>query len=77
MSFGVLTIVAIIVFVTLVSNAENEEINKKDYFTNSAMLSISSYYTKNGYYPKSLNELPIYSNKEFVDYLHNNTFYHY
>lgn len=56
MSFGVLTIVAIMVVVTLVSNAENEEMDIKDNFSNSAMLSISSYYTKNGYYPKSLNE---------------------
>lgn len=34
----------------------------------SAMDQIELYYKKNGYYPKDLNELPIYSNPEFAIY---------
>jgi len=40
----------------------------KDKLAYSAMDQIALYYNKNGYYPKDLSKLPIYSNLEFATY---------
>ena len=60
---------AFLFFVVGSSLAEGDRKNAdKDKLAYSAMDQIALYYNKNGYYPKALSELPIYSNPEFATY---------
>ena len=55
-------------------NEVEDDSDTKEKFANKAMKQIISYYDTNGYYPKSLDEIPVYSDQKFVTYVQDNTF---
>ncbi len=65
--------IVLISFVILFMMLGKED-NKVDVWADKAMTEITSYYNNNGYYPKNLQDLPLYSNQEFVSQIQNNTF---
>jgi hypothetical protein len=68
-----LFIVVVLLMILFAGNVEDDS-NSKEELADSAMNQITSFYDKNGYYPKNLHDLPIYKNQEFVTYTKDHTF---
>lgn len=67
------TLFILIVFVLpMLIGGTGKDSNTNDKFADTAIYQISSYYFKNGYYPQTLEELPLYSNQEFISYIQSN-----
>ena len=58
----------------LILNEVDDDSDNKEELAASAMMQIASYYDKNGYYPKSLQELPLYSSNEFANHVKKRSF---
>ncbi len=63
-----LTIIVVVLFIIIVIMSD------KSSLADTTMNQLALFYKKNRQYPKSLNELPIYSNPEFVTYSKNATY---
>ncbi len=66
-------------FVVLVEFAKNDgdEADKVAALSDSTMTQIMTYYQNNGSYPKSLQDLPIHNNKEFIENQKKQQFHYY
>ncbi len=73
MTLGALFILAT-VLLFFIGNGVGDDSDNKEELANSAMLQLASFYAKNGYYPKSLQELPLYKNEEFVIHVNKRSF---
>jgi len=74
-----IVVLAIIYFVFLyeIVSVDQKESGRREALTNDAMMQIAAYHDKNGHYPKNLQNLPIYHNKKFVNYLNKHEFTYY
>ena len=64
----------LIVVVFIMAFVGGDESDTKEDFGNGAINEITSFYNTNGHYPKSLHDLPIYKNQEFLTHIKNNAF---
>ena len=55
-----------ILFLALMFSGGSEEEKRQDELGNTAQKQIVIFYHKNGYYPKSLHDLPVYNDKDFA-----------
>lgn len=61
-----------IVFLGLMFSGGSEEEKRQDELGHTAQRQILTFYHKNGYYPKNLYDLPIYTDKDFATLLQKN-----
>jgi len=73
MILATLFILATVLFFFVVNGVENDSDTKKE-LADGAMQQIASFYTKNGHYPTSLQELPLYKNEEFAFHINKRSF---
>lgn len=66
--------VLLLVFIMIVANGGEEGSDNKEELADKAMMQITAYHHTNGHYPKSLGEIPIYADPQFITYVKNNTF---
>lgn len=61
--------VVFILFIGLMFSGGSEEEKRQDELGHTAQQQIVTFYDKNGYYPKSLHDLPLYNDKDFATLL--------
>ena len=61
-----------ILFLALLFSGGSEEEKRQDELGHTAQRQIVTFYHQNGYYPKSLHDLPVYNDKDFVTLLQKN-----
>jgi len=71
-----LAIIFFIIFYRF-ADADQKESDIRDRLSNEALSQIITYHDKNGHYPKNLENLPIYRNKKFVEYIDKREFNYY
>lgn len=72
--FSMIAIFLVVIVFLILLLVDGDESSSKEEYANKAMNQITSFYNKNAYYPKSLRDIPIYSEQEFATYVKNNTF---
>ena len=73
MILGTLFILVTVLLFFIANGVDNDSDTKKE-LANDAMQQIASFYTKNGYYPKNLQELPLYKNEKFAIHVNKRSF---
>lgn len=73
MILATLFILAIVLLFFSTNGVENDSNTKKE-LADRAMQQIGFFYNKNGYYPKSLQKIPLYKNEEFVSHVNKRSF---
>jgi len=73
MILATLIILVLALLFIILNGVDNDSDTKKE-LANSTMQQIASFCIKNGHYPKSLQELPIYQNEEFVLHVNKRSF---
>ena len=61
-----------ILFLAILFSGSSEEGKRQDELGHTAQKQILTFYHKNGYYPKNLHDLPVYTDKDFATLLQKN-----
>ena len=72
--FIIIAIFLIVIIFLIALLVDGNKSSSKEEFANRAINQITSFYNKNGYYPKTIRDIPIHSEHEFAQYARNNTF---